>query len=233
MNNKKLITWQIIGVFVIFGIATAWHFIYVQIPNAVTATIFPVNESPWEHIKMFFFPAIIYYVVQYFFIGKKYKNFIAAHGASIVLMPIIMFAMFYGYRLGLKIEESLNLDIVITFISIALGSLIAYKMTVSEKPHYKMTKLVPIVVVVLYLAYSLLTFFTPHVPLFHHEELDLYGIEKDITELGHSHGDESEEEHEAHEQEDVHDEENEDEDHGEEDGHDEDAESNHEDGDSD
>jgi len=167
----------------------------VQIPNGFTATIFPVNESPWEHIKMFFFPAIIFYVAQYFIVGKNYKNFIAAHGASIVLMPIMMFTMFYGYRLGLKIPESLNLDIVITFIAIALGSLIAYKMTLSEKDYFKLNKLVPIVLVVLYLTYSLLTFFTPHKPLFYHDELDLYGIEKDITELDHDHSGESEDEH--------------------------------------
>lgn len=192
MSNKKLITWQIIGVFIVFGLATVWHFLYVHMPNWFTATIFPVNESPWEHIKLFFFPAIIFYVIEYFIVGKKYKNFIVAQGASIVLMPIMMFTMFYGYRLGLKIDESLLVDIGITFISIALGALIAYKMIVSEKAYFKATKIVPVVLIAIHIAYSMLTFYPPHVPLFHHESLDLYGIEKDITELDHSHDAEDE-----------------------------------------
>ena len=32
------------------------HFLYVLLPNPVTALLAPVNESLWEHLKIFFWP---------------------------------------------------------------------------------------------------------------------------------------------------------------------------------
>ena len=55
----------------IFGLASLWHFVFAWIIKDYAAIIFPVNESPWEHVKLFFFPAIIGYVIEYLIYGKK------------------------------------------------------------------------------------------------------------------------------------------------------------------
>ncbi len=207
-NNKVLLTTTLIGMVVILTLATIWHFIYGWFPSIPMALIAPVNESPWEHIKMFFAPAIIWYIIEYIIVGKRYKNYIFAHGMSLVLMPIVMFAMFYGYRDLLKIPERLSYDIVVTTIAIILGSLFAYRWTIKRKHYDKYNKVTPIIVLVLFTSYAILTYFQPKWPLFYDRHFDGYGINTE----GHDHShdeDHEDEEHEEHEDEehDDHDEE--------------------------
>ena len=184
MNKKKLIIWELIGVIVIFALGAVWHFVFAKVPYKALGVIFPVNESPWEHVKLFFFPAIIFYAIQYFAIGKEYKNYIFAHGVSLVFMPVVMFAMFYGYRLLLNIDEKLLYDIIITFVVMALGSLLAYKITVSEKHHGKKAVLVFIIATVMLLVQAYFTFFPIKAPLFYDKNENAYGI---LEEYSHEH----------------------------------------------
>ena len=66
MENKKiLIITGVVSLFT-FGLAALWHFIFAIAPSNFMALIFPLNESPWEHVKLLFFPAILGYAVLYF-----------------------------------------------------------------------------------------------------------------------------------------------------------------------
>lgn len=185
MNNKKLRNWSIAGAFVILMLAALWHFVYYWIPSGVSATIFPVNESPWEHVKLFFFPAIIFYAVQYFIIGKKYISFIFNHGLMLIFMPALTLGLFYFYRNTLSIPESLMIDIVITFICIALGSFLAYKLTLLGKEFRIMNYVTLVIVLVLFTVYSILTFYPPHKPIFYDKNIEAYGLEEGTGDHDH------------------------------------------------
>lgn len=187
MDNKKLRNWTIIGIFVIFTLAALWHFVYDWIPNGVTATIFPVNESPWEHVKLFYFPAIIFYVVQYFIIGKNYKNFIFSHGLMLVFMPALTLGLFYFYRNALSIPESLMIDIIITFFCISLGSFSAYKMSISKREIKGMNYVTLIIVLVLFTVNSILTFYPPHKQIFYDKNIEAYGLDEGTGDHDHDH----------------------------------------------
>ncbi len=77
-DHRTLKRWCVIGVFVVLAIASLWHFIYEWLPCGFMASISPVNESPWEHAKLFFVPPLIWYVVMYFAAGRRYPNFVFA-----------------------------------------------------------------------------------------------------------------------------------------------------------
>lgn len=131
MEKKLLRKWSIIGVFITFILASGWHFLYSDLlQKGITAAIAPVNESPWEHSKLFFIPAILVYVLIYFIVGRKFPNFVFSYAITLVIMPAMMLLLFYAYQL--VIPDSLAADIVLTFIIIAVGQLIAYKLTVSK-----------------------------------------------------------------------------------------------------
>jgi hypothetical protein len=53
-----------------------------------------------------------------------------SHAIVLPLMPATMLLLFYGYQLILP--ENLTVDIMITFIVVALGQLMAYVLTVSK-----------------------------------------------------------------------------------------------------
>lgn len=176
-DKKKLMIWSVIGTFVVFLLAGGWHFLYSDIlKSGVTAAIAPVNESPWEHAKMFFVPALIWYIILYFIAGRKFPNFVFSHAVSLLVMPVLMFGLFYTYQLF--VPDNLIVDIIISFVVIALGQLIAYKLTVSKRslsgPVYTVVSLA--IVLGLFVLYTVFTYNPPHFEIFADPESGRYGI---------------------------------------------------------
>ncbi len=168
--------WSFFGAFVIFAIAGLWHFLYEWLPCGLTAILAPVNESPWEHTKLFFAPALIYFLIGRLTVGAKYPNFTFAHAAVLPFMPMLMLALHYFFRaIGIK---SLALDIVITFVVIALALYAAYRMTVSvmhmDTPVYRMAAL--LTVAGMLFVFITFTFYPPHIPLFQDRNTMKFGI---------------------------------------------------------
>ena len=88
---------KIIGVFVIFLLSFASHFIYKWIPNALFSIIFPVNESIWEHMKLLVTPVLIFSLIEYIIYNKKdisYNNFILSYSIS-MFVGIIIYLIIY------------------------------------------------------------------------------------------------------------------------------------------
>lgn len=175
-DKKKLFVWSIIGVFITFILAGGWHFLYSHgFKSGITAAIAPVNESPWEHAKLFFVPAIIWYAVLYFIVGKKFPNFIFSHAIVLPVMPAIML-LFYGYQLVLP--DSLVIDIIISFIVLALGQLIAYSLTILKcrlsGAGYSMAALA--IVLAMLALFIFFTYNPPHCDLFFDRSEMKYGI---------------------------------------------------------
>ncbi|MDA3846327.1 MAG: DUF6512 family protein [Vallitaleaceae bacterium] len=182
-NNRKLLFTTLIGLVIILSIATIWHFIYGWFPSNILALIAPVNESPWEHVKMFFVPPLIWYAIEYIFVGKKYDNYLFARGIALIYMPVFMFSVFYGYRDILGIPEKLIYDSIITAVAIWTGSVLAYWLTIRTRPYKKKAIITPIIVAIMLISYSILTFLPPKAPVFYDRNFDGYGID----EAGHDH----------------------------------------------
>ena len=117
--EAKLRKSSLISVLVIFAVAGFWHFLYDFMPCGFIGAISPVNESPWEHAKLFFIPAIICFVVVYALIGKKFPNFIFSHAVVLLIMPVFMLLLFYAFQSFF--DETLAIDIINAFLTIALG----------------------------------------------------------------------------------------------------------------
>ena len=131
MDKRLLKKWSIIGVFFVFVLASGWHFLYSDVVKCgITAVVAPVNESPWEHSKLFFVPAIIWYAIMYFIAGRKFPNYVFSHAIALLVMPAVMLLLFYGYTLF--VPDNLPLDIIESFIVVAFGQFVGYKLTVSK-----------------------------------------------------------------------------------------------------
>lgn len=99
-------------------LGTIGHFIYeLTGENQIIGFFFPVNESTWEHLKLIFFPTILYSVFEYFTLNKKYENYISAIVASAIWGMFSVVILFYTQKgiLGYSIEW---LNILIYYISI-------------------------------------------------------------------------------------------------------------------
>ncbi len=175
-DHKSLRRWCVIGVLVVMGLATLWHFIYEWLPCGFLSVISPVNESPWEHAKLFFIPPLIWYIAVYFTAGRRYPNYVFATIVSLVLMPAFMLALYGVYSQFM--EETLPLDIANSLVTIALGMAVTYKLSVSKRRlHGPVLSVLAVVIVVgLPVMYGLLTYDPPQIPLFLDKQMNSYGI---------------------------------------------------------
>lgn len=174
--KKVLVAWHWAGAIIIMALAAFWHFFYSWAPGSVSAVIFPVNGSAWEHVKLLLLPSIIFFVIEYFVIGKKFRNYIFGQGIALLAMPALLLAMFFFYRNGIGINNSLAVDFIITFLSICIGLYIGYKITVFKRKVGNGVIAV-VIAVVLAVSYGVLTFFPPRKPIFLDPVTNGYGIE--------------------------------------------------------
>ena len=79
MMNKRILKLEAIGFIFTSVLGTLMHFFYEWSGNNTFVGLFcPVNESPYEHLKLLFFPALFYFIIEYFLCKDSYENYIPA-----------------------------------------------------------------------------------------------------------------------------------------------------------
>lgn len=144
--------------------------------NPLVGVFSAVNESVWEHLKLSFWPAIMYAVIEYRYLKRKTDNFFPAKTMGIYLMPLIIVLSFYLYRAFS--EENLVLDILIFIIAVAIGQLASYKLMICKGISKMYTKFSIIALILLASLFMIFTFYPPQLPIFQDPISGGYGITK-------------------------------------------------------
>ena len=88
--NKKILKWELIGILVISLLGSVLHFVFDWSGQlASVGAIAAVNESVWEHLKLAYWPTLVYAVVEYKFIRGSTSNFLFAKAVSIFIPPMV------------------------------------------------------------------------------------------------------------------------------------------------
>jgi hypothetical protein len=168
--------WELTGIAFIFFTGSAFHFIYEWSGYRKIVALFgAVNESTWEHLKLAFWPGLLFAFLEYPFIGNQVKNFWAGKSVGLIAMPTIIVIIFYSYTAIFE-RNYLAADIGSFFVAVALGQLLSYTvMTSSHLP--QITRWLGILTIVaLTICFSLFTYFPPRVFLFKDPRFHQYGI---------------------------------------------------------
>ena len=174
--KRSILIWQLLGYTVTAILGTILHFLYEWTGGAIwTAPISGINESTWEHMKLFFFPAFLFAIFQYFFFNEI-NNFwlIKLKGTllGLMLIPII----FYTYN-GVIGKSPDWFNIAIFFISTGLCYLyegIQIKKAKSYKLNYNLLSI--LVFCVIAFCFILFTFYTPRLEIFKDPITGSFGI---------------------------------------------------------
>lgn len=163
MNTLKRYT--IIGIFFVLITGTIAHFLYEWSGNNfILGLFFPVNESTWEHMKLCFFPMLLYS----FYMDKKvrhdYPGITAALLCSILLGTFSIPVLFYTYS-GILGRKYLPLDIGTFFASVLLAFTIVYRLSVSHK-QMRHTRLLRFCVIAVAVCFLLFTYYPPDIGIF-------------------------------------------------------------------
>ncbi len=174
--NKKVLRWEIGGILFIVALGFFLHFAYeLSGESQIVALFAAVNESVWEHLKLAFWPALLYAIIEYPFIKNDSNNFLIAKTASLYITPIIIVFLFYSYK-ALFGEHNLFIDISIFILAIIIGQLVSYKILTSPQlPRvYSIISLVALLVIIS--VFLLFTFYPPRLPIFMDMNTGEYGI---------------------------------------------------------
>lgn len=181
MNNKRLLPeekWIILGIPILFIVGSFMHFLYeLSGENIVVALFSPVNESVWEHFKMVVLPITLWWSLYYIVKGKKYKidkNKWFTSALISLLVALILIPFMYYFYTGAFGVESVAVDIIILFLSIAFGQLLAlHYYTYGDGISYIIPILIMIFIICIFMYF---TFNPPHLPLFMDSQTGQYGI---------------------------------------------------------
>ncbi len=187
--KRKVLLWEI-GAFVfimLFG--SFFHFIYeLSGFNSVAALFGSVNESSWEHLKLFFWPGLVFFLVQHAFLKDEVNNYWWGKALALLVTPIGVLVSFYFY-LGIALpiygEGFLWADISTGAIGVLSGNIVAYRLlTAPERP--KIFDLSGRALIVgMTVVFLLLTYFPPRFFLFDdfigYEYQGEYGILEDYS----------------------------------------------------
>lgn len=174
----NFLNWEIAGFIFVVIFGTLLHFFYDWSGNnPIVGILSPVNESTWEHLKLLFIPMILYSIIEYFIIGNKYSNFIAAKSFGAILGMLAIIIAFYTYT-GIIGEHYLWADILTFIVGVAVAYKYSWKIIFNDiagKGH-NLTGLILLGLV--FFCFVIFTFFPPQLALFLDPVSEKYGIFK-------------------------------------------------------
>lgn len=173
--KSKIAIWQLWGFASVSFLGTVLHFAYEWLDEAIWIAPFSgVNESTWEHMKLMFWPMILFAVIQSFFF-KDRSDFpcVKLLGAlvGIGLIP----TLFYGYNALIgKSPDWINISIF--FISAAAAYIFEARLLQKSRTVCKHPHIAVLILMLLAVLFVLFTFKAPKLPIFLDPITNKYGI---------------------------------------------------------
>ena len=118
--GKRLDGWSLAGFLTVSVLGTLAHFCYEWSGRKLLVGAFcAVNESTWEHMKLLFFPALLFTMVQLAVAKERDGAVPAARAVSVTAGLALIPALYYTYT-GVWGRHVMWADIAIFYLAAAL-----------------------------------------------------------------------------------------------------------------
>lgn len=166
--------WQIAG-FLFTGIlGTILHFLFDWTDRNLLVSLFSaVNESIWEHMKLIFYPMVLFAWLEYHLWGKEQPAFWCIKLLGIFLALVLIPVTYYTYTgiLGVS-ADWFN----ITIFYIAAAAAFYWETTLFQNGICPIPGKVAVAILCLIaVIFTTLTFLPPHIPFFEDPITGTYG----------------------------------------------------------
>ena len=173
--KRSIGLWQFLGFAVTAFGGTILHFLYDWLGEAIWVAPFSgVNESTWEHMKLLFWPMLIFTVVQSFFF-KKRKDFWCVKLRGMLLGLSLIPILFYTYN-GAVGKSPDWLNITIFFVSAAVTFLYETRLFNENRLVCRSPKISIVLLSTIALLFVVFTFITPQIGIFRDPITGTFGI---------------------------------------------------------
>ena len=173
--KKDLLLWQYAGFVFTSAAGTLLHFLYDWTGGSLLSAPFSaVNESTWEHMKLMYFPMLIFALIQSRFFRER-KDFWCVKLAGIVtgltLIPVLFYTL--GGVFGATPDW---VNIAIFFISAAIAFIVEARLFERDSTPCRASYLALAAIILIGVLFVVFTFATPQIPLFLDPISGSYGV---------------------------------------------------------
>jgi len=176
IKNRSVLFWELIGTIFIILLGSVLHFTFEWSGNHPAVGVFSaVNESVWEHLKLAFWPALLFMLIEYAQLKKTANNFVLAKAIGVYLMVIIIPIVFYSYT-AITGKSIFVIDISTFVVAVIIGQMSSYKLLTYKKLPEKCNRISLVALAILGLAFILFTFYPPQLPIFNDPNTGEYGL---------------------------------------------------------
>ena len=173
--KRKFWLWQLMGFSLVSLGGVLLHFLYDITGGSVLVAPFSgVNESTWEHMKLLFWPMLLYALVQSFFFRDR-KSFRCVKLRGILLGLVLIPVLFYTYN-GVVGRSPDWLNIAIFFVSAAIAYIYETRLFRADNLRCKSPKWAAAVLFGIALLFVIFTFAAPKIGIFRDPLTGTYGI---------------------------------------------------------
>ena len=175
-ERKRILFYELAGIVFIIILGSILHFTFEWAGhNAIVGVFSAVNESVWEHLKLGFWPAIVFALIEFKYLKKATNNFLFGKTVGIYLIPVVIIVIFYSYTAILG-ESILIIDVLSFVIAVIVGQLVSYRLLTWKTLPYNLDKVSLIALFLLGLAFVLFSFYPPQLAMFQDPITGEYGI---------------------------------------------------------
>lgn len=176
--KKTIPYWQAAGFIFTAVVGTFLHFLFDLTGGSVIAALFSaVNESIWEHLKLVFYPMVVFALIEYFFWGKDCKSFWCVKLIGILVGLVLIPVVYYTYTGSLGVSADW-FNITIFFLVAGVVFWVESKLFQSEFTCPVGPKLAVVLICLIAVAFTVLTFLPPHIPFFQDPMTGTYGFQR-------------------------------------------------------
>lgn len=152
---------------------TLAHFLYDWTGNnRIVGLLTPIKESIREHMKLLFFPMLIYSLIVILKFRGEYACITSALSFGILVGALLIPLFYYAYTYILG-NNVFILDISVFIWSIVIAFWLSYKLTLSSRLE-SYTSILCMLVSVLFVCFLVFTYHTPEATIFQVPTISIY-----------------------------------------------------------
>lgn len=161
----------------LFLLGSLSHFVYDWLgKNPIIGLFFPINESIYEHTKLAIIPLLLFYIYYGMKNKPNFQKWLTTFVISLLVTMFLIPVLYYFYTGAFGFESTI-IDILIYFVSITCGQLLALHVYLHSKKSIDI-KLNLLLLGTLFVVNIMFTVQPPRLPLFFDEMCRCYGMKK-------------------------------------------------------
>lgn len=174
--KHSTVRWKIAGLLFTAVLGTVFHFLYEWSGrNPAVALISPVNESIWEHMKLLYYPMLLFALLEYGFTQPPGPRFCCNKLKGLALaLPLI--PVLYYTCCGILGHSTGWINITIFFLAAGVGFWYEVRLVQRPRPCPLPAWAAVTLLGLIGLCFVVLTFVPPHLPLFRDPLSGGYGL---------------------------------------------------------